>query len=37
MEATLRAHGRFGATVESLSPNALDRFIAFTGRTTVNG
>lgn len=36
MEAMLRAPGRFEAALDSDSSNALDQFIAFTGRTSVN-
>lgn len=36
MEAMLRAPGRFDAAVETDSANAIDQFIAFTGRTSVN-
>ncbi len=35
MEAMLRAPGRFDAALESDSSSAVDQFIAFTGRTSV--
>ncbi len=36
MESRLRASGHFGPAVETTSDSALDQFIAFTGRKSVN-
>ncbi|MEL6892114.1 MAG: TIGR03086 family metal-binding protein [Actinomycetota bacterium] len=36
MEVMMRAPGRFDAAVETQSANAIDQFIAFTGRRSVN-
>ena len=35
MEAMMRAPGRFGDALETSSSNAIDQFIAFTGRSSV--